>query len=101
MAHTKCRECSATDPGPRKSWARGLCARCYSRHQKRGTLDQFERLIRPRDYVLEDWLFLNEQGYNRAQAAERMGMTRGALDRAIARARRDGDPRPLQERKVA
>ena len=72
---------------------RGLCEACHQRHRKRGTLSDFERRTRPADEVLEDWDFLRRQGYSIRDAAERMGMTHAALDRALCRAANRGDER--------
>jgi len=91
-----CLECSKPKPTNPRRWARGLCSSCYSRHYYRGTIDQFPITYRPREHVIEDWLFLQAQGYTRPHAAERMGMTRDALDHAIARAKRAGDERLLK-----
>lgn len=38
--------------------------------------------------LAEDWEWLAAQGYSRTRAAERLGVTKGALDTAIVRARR-------------
>lgn len=38
--------------------------------------------------LAEDWEWLAAQGYSRTRAAERLGVTKGALDTAIGRARR-------------
>lgn len=72
---------------------RGLCRRCYSRHERRGTLVDFPRTTRSRDELLDDWVLLREQGLDRRAAAARMGMTYSAFDRALVRARSKGDPR--------
>lgn len=79
--------------GRRRSVGRGLCETCHQRHRNHGTLSDFERRTRPADEVLEDWDFLRHQGYSIRDAAERMGMTHAALDKALYRAARRGDPR--------
>lgn len=84
-----CADCGVlTVPGRR---LRGLCKRCYQRHRKRGTHIDFERVNRSRAEVIEEWLRLRSDGYSRVFAAYRMGMTPGALDTAIARAKRRGE----------
>lgn len=73
--------------------SRGLCTTCRHHARVNGTIGEFERINRSRDDVLDDWVVLRRQGYSRRQAAERIGMRFAALDRAIQRARRAGDPR--------
>jgi hypothetical protein len=64
---------------------RGLCSVCYYRHRHQGDLAQFPRtLLRSADTV-EDYEFLARQGYTRALAAERMGITKKRLEKAIER----------------
>lgn len=45
--------------------------------------------------IMEEWDFLRRDGATRAQAAERMGMTWVAFDRAWHRAKSAGDPRAI------
>lgn len=78
--------CSAKIKPPRAAWysrhlGRGLCTSCYGLHRRQGTLDRFERSIRAREDVFEEWLMLKASGATRAEAAQRMGMTVTALDR--------------------
>lgn len=73
-----CGECSVIE-------GRGLCAACYQRHRYRGTLEQFPRHFRPAADFVEDWEFLRRQGYTRALAAERMGISKKRLEKAIER----------------
>jgi hypothetical protein len=72
--------------------ARGLCDSCYQMHHNRGTLDQFPtmRTMRSRADFVADYELLRSEGYNRRLIAERLGMTRAAVDRAYWRAVRDG-----------
>lgn len=70
------------------SLRRGLCSACYWRHRTAGTLDRFPRKVRPSHDTFEDYLFLAAQGYTRRTAAERMGITKQALEKAIMRAAR-------------
>lgn len=95
-----CQVCSAEESRrPGGIWARGLCVKCYRHHWMAGTLDRFPRRQKPRAEVIEDWIFLSSHGLTQSQAAERMGMSREALAKAIARAKRDHDP--LLERLAA
>lgn len=97
----RCRNCSCpmvgqretSPPGWRRHVARGLCSRCWSAARTAGDLVDFERNTRTRDEVLDEWVLLRGEGYTRAQAAERIGMTFAAFDRAYWRAVAAGDPR--------
>jgi hypothetical protein len=76
------------------SWShagRGLCRPC---HQTAGEdrID-YERVGRSRDELMAEWEILRGEGYTKRQAAERLGMTFEAFDRAYHRARAAGDPR--------
>lgn len=78
----------ATCHPDRAHHARGQCRRCYQR-------DYYARRCGPRRTrrradVVEDYQFLRRHGYSRQQIADRIGMTRVALDRALSRARRAG-----------
>jgi hypothetical protein len=79
--HTNCVCCDEW----RENEGRGLCARCYWRHWKRGTLDQFPRRHVPAADLVEDYEFLRRQGYTRRTAAERMGISKKRLEKAIER----------------
>lgn len=85
------------DPDLRQKFAahscRGLCTTCRKRHTKAGTLIDFERTNHSRDEVLDEWVILRDEGNTVPQAARRLGMTTEAMRRALARARKDGDPR--------
>jgi hypothetical protein len=74
---------------------RGLCTPCYERANYRGRLADHPRRTWSRDDVMTEWDLLRRDGHTRAQAAERLGMTWAALDRAIWRARAAGDPRAV------
>jgi hypothetical protein len=76
--------------------ARGLCDSCYEMHWKAGTLDQFptQRTQRRRVEFVADYRLLRSEGYTRSQIAERLGMSRNALDAAVGRAVRAGDLEP-------
>lgn len=78
---------------------RDMCRRHYHRFTKFGSPDVVlpERNVagRPRDEVLEDYLMIRDDVASIRQAADRMGMTFHALDRALYRARLDGDDRAM------
>lgn len=69
---------------------RELCSACYARAQRAGEL---ERIKRSADEVLDDWALMRDDGESVESAAQRMGMTRSALDKALYRARKRGDAR--------
>lgn len=69
--------------------SRGLCHPCYHRLAPDERLD-YPRLNRSREDLVEDWELLRSEGYTKRQAAERLGMTFAAFDRAWHRARRAG-----------
>ena len=66
--------------------ARGLCRACYLAARNNGTLDRYPRQLIPARDILEDWRFLHQQGYTVTQAAERMGVKRTRLEKALERA---------------
>lgn len=76
--------------------ARGLCDSCYETHWRNGTLDQFptKRTQRFRADFIADYAHLRAHGLGRTAIAERLGMTRGAVDRAYWRAVRAGELTP-------
>lgn len=73
--------------GRNETDARHLCRACYQWHRTHGTLDQFPRLTRRSADTVEDYEFLACDGYTRRLAAERLGITKKALEKAIARRR--------------
>lgn len=77
--------------------ARGLCRNCYERIRSRGQIDDFAPLNRTADVVLQDWDELRRQGYSIRHAAERLGMSFKALDKAIERGAKRGDPRAVRQ----
>ena len=87
---------------------RQLCSNCYQTAWKTGALTDYERHTRSRDEVLDDyqrWRAFNydpleSQGENWRACAEWLGMTYAAFERAMLRARRDGDPRAATTRTV-
>lgn len=80
-------------PGTFPRSGRNLCHRCYVRAATNDTLADYPRINRPADEVLDDWVPLRLRGCTIGQAAEKMGMTYGALERVLILARRAGDPR--------
>lgn len=76
-----CAECGAEKPIE----GRGLCRHCYYIRRDAGTLDHFPRRSTPSVDLVEDYEFLARQGYTRALAAERMGITKKRLEKAIER----------------
>lgn len=53
---------------------------------------------RPPGVVLDEWVFLRDQGYTVQDAAEQLGIRRDSLSKAMLRARRRGDPRGASTR---
>ena len=74
---------------------RGLCNACHKRADYHGRLADHPRSTWSRDEVLSEWELLRGEGHTRVQAAERLGMTPAAFERALQRARAAGDPRAL------
>jgi len=73
--------------------ARGLCTSCYGKHHWRGSHFDFERQIRRSSDVLAEWQILRARGCVRREAADQLGMTLSAFERACTRARQQA-PRP-------
>lgn len=73
--------------------ARGLCSGCYWRHKTDGSLLDFEARKLSRDELLTEWELLRSDGVRLDVAAERIGTSAQALDRALHRALSDGDQR--------
>lgn len=74
-------------------FGRGLCGRCYDRHQRGGTLIDFPLAGYPAEELLTEWEILRSEGHSVRQAAERLGMKYATFDKALQRAQRRGDPR--------
>lgn len=72
---------------------RGLCPPCYRSAHYEGRLGDYPRRTWSRDEVLSEWELLRGEGHTRLQAAERLGMNPATFERALQRARADGDPR--------
>lgn len=72
--------------------ARGLCKSHYKAAWGRGQFETKPSLSA--EDVLDDWALIRDAGEtNVRRAAERIGMTWKALDQALYRARKKGDPR--------
>lgn len=74
---------------------RNMCGPDYDAARRDGVLDDYERIARTRDEVLDDWVVLRKRGLSLTEAAARMGMTYDGLEQALRRARLDNDPRAL------
>lgn len=74
--------------------ARGLCAACYDWVTRHGCVDDYARVTWPSDELLAEWDLLRRDGHTMRQAAERLGVSYAALDKAIQRAK--GDPRAIR-----
>ena len=81
--------------------AHGLCGKHYNRWKRFGTTELVGRraAIKPRgpaqrrlDEVLEEYAMVRDDVGHLRQAAERMGMSYSALDKALYRARKKGLP---------
>lgn len=72
---------------------RGLCSHCYQTAWATGDLIDYPRATRSRNDLLDDYVILRAEGHTGQQIAQRLGMTYPAFERALQRARRDGDPR--------
>lgn len=81
---TDCADCGG------EGWhsARGLCELCYWRHRREDTLADWPRLSYSRDELLEEWALLSREGHTRQQAADRLGISKERLDKAIQRDRK-------------
>ena len=90
---SNCSICDAELEPNRNS--RGLCEPCYGRERRSGRHEDHPRRTWSRDELMEEWAFLHSQKYTRKQAADRLGISPAALDRAIWRARAAGDPRAV------
>lgn len=102
LAPRRCRDCdhpicprSWNVPGAFRDEGRGLCRGCWRDRAAADTLDEVERTKRTRDDLMADWEILRGRGLTKRQAADRLGMTFSAFDRALQRARAAGDPRAL------
>lgn len=74
----------------RQMHGRNLCSACYFRLRRNGTIHDFERNTYTRAELIAEWDLLRLEGYTRAQAAERLGITKARLEKAIEREQRAG-----------
>lgn len=77
----------------RAKGGRGLCATCYNRHTRDGTLVDYTRSTYSRDELLDEWTFLRSGGVKGREAAARLGMSFASFERALHRAKARGDER--------
>jgi hypothetical protein len=77
-----CADCGSQRPGHR--WRR-LCKNCYQRHYDHGTHLNFERATWTNAELISEWEWLMSEGYTRAQVAERLGISKKRLEKAIER----------------
>lgn len=82
--------CAACGRRKANRGTRGLCRPCWDDPEIR--MDAPTKFWRADD-LLDTWDELRREGYDVRQAAERIGVTFGALDKALCRAKRRGDPR--------
>lgn len=63
---------------------RGLCNSCYTIAHRTGTLDQYDRVrpTRTTEEFAEEYALLRSEGYGRKHIAERLNVTRAAVDKA-------------------
>lgn len=73
--------------------ARRLCGSCYGKRHWRGTHLDVERATHRQLDVLDTWQILRARGCVRREAADQLGMTLPAFERACTRARQQ-TPRP-------
>lgn len=85
--------CTSPRPDAAIHGGRGLCVSCYGDKRYNGRLADHPRATWTRDELLDEWELLRGEGTTRLQAAERLGMTPAAFERALQRARAAGDPR--------
>lgn len=68
--------------------SRNLCEQCNWICRMDGTLDDWPRITWRRDELISEWQFLARQGHTRQQCADRLGITKKRLEKAIERHRR-------------
>jgi len=84
----------AAPPGMRRHTGRGLCSRCHYRHRRDGTLEDFPPLTWTREELYAEWAVLRDGGTDARTAADRIGVSFAALEKAIHRTER-GDVPPV------
>lgn len=80
---------------------RGLCSPCYCKERRANRIHLYPRSIRTADEVLDAWGLLLRRvrgAWTLAELAKEIGMKPDALDQALTRARRRGDPRAVDHR---
>jgi hypothetical protein len=70
--------------------ARNMCARCYHRAVKSETIDEYPRVYRRLNDVVNDYVVLRAHVGTLVDLADRIGMSACALEQALTRARRKG-----------
>lgn len=70
-----------------RHWGKGRCGKCWRHTQDEKKTAPPARTARKAVHVLEDWEYLRSWGYTKPLAAERLGMTVAAFDRALLRAK--------------
>lgn len=75
---------------------RGLCNSCYTIAHRTGTLDRHRRArpTRSAEEFAAEYELLRSEGYNRRHIADRLGVTRAAVDKAYIAATSRGLLRP-------
>ena len=82
--------------GIRRHRARGLCSGCYESARLDGTIIDHEPRNNPRDVLLDEALWLvQERDLRYRDLPVALGMTRGALTRAVRRGVQRNDPRAI------
>jgi hypothetical protein len=80
--------------GYRRYSGRGLCTTCYEAERRNGDLDRWPRVNWRTDDLLDEWVLLRSDGVvDIIEAAQRIGVSPHALDRALHRAIAAGDDR--------
>jgi hypothetical protein len=67
--------------------ARYLCAGCYSWAEYHDVLGDYPPVKRQAAEIAEEYEFLAQQGLSRDQIAERLGLKRKSMERALCRHR--------------
>jgi hypothetical protein len=81
----------------RRHRTRGLCHPCARKAEANDTLLDRPARVRSNDEVLEEWTRLRTSGvFDLRVAAERMGMSYKALEKALWRGQKRGDPRAVR-----
>jgi hypothetical protein len=82
-------------PGHGRHAAHGRCTACRAHTDRGAVVADYPRRTWRRDDLLEEWAMLRSSGSTRDEAADRLGMTLTAFDRALQRARAAGDERAV------